>query len=158
MTDDWLMAPCPPPSEAHAEAAEARQNALTKPKGALGVLERLAIQIAALQRTDRPRADNVRIVPLTLVVCLLVLFLSIRWLPGMVLPLVSVGVSTIITIGAMALFGEPMNVINNILPPLLVIIGVSEAIHVIGRYREQLEHSATKLEAAKRTVQHMALA
>lgn len=62
MTDDWLMAPCPPPSEAHAEAAEARQNALTKPKGALGVLERLAIQIAALQRTGRPRADNVRIV------------------------------------------------------------------------------------------------
>jgi predicted RND superfamily exporter protein len=29
---------------------------------------------------------------------------------------------------------------------------------VIGRYREQLEHSATKLEAARRTVEHMALA
>lgn len=62
MTHDWLMAPCRPPSEAHAAAAEARQNALTKPKGALGALERLAIRLAALQRTDRPRADNVRIV------------------------------------------------------------------------------------------------
>jgi nicotinate-nucleotide--dimethylbenzimidazole phosphoribosyltransferase len=40
----------------------ARQNALTKPKGALGVLEHLAVRLAALQRTDRPRADNVRIV------------------------------------------------------------------------------------------------
>lgn len=62
MTDDWFCAPCPPPSETHAAAAEARQNALTKPRGALGMLERLAIQLAALQRTDRPRADDVRIV------------------------------------------------------------------------------------------------
>jgi len=35
---------------------------LTKPKGALGVLEHLAIRLAALQRSDRPRADNVRII------------------------------------------------------------------------------------------------
>ena len=62
MTDDWHTTPCPPLSEAHAAAAEARQDALTKPRGALGVLERLAIQLAARQRTDRPRADNVRIV------------------------------------------------------------------------------------------------
>lgn len=62
MKDEWLAMPCPPPSEVHAAAAVARQNALTKPKGALGVLERLAIQLAALQRTDRPRANNVRIV------------------------------------------------------------------------------------------------
>lgn len=63
MTDDeWFVTPCPPPSVAYAAAAEARQNALTKPKGALGVLERLAIRLAALQQTDRPHADNVRIV------------------------------------------------------------------------------------------------
>jgi nicotinate-nucleotide--dimethylbenzimidazole phosphoribosyltransferase len=62
VTDDWLTVPCPLPSEAHAAAAEARQNALTKPKGALGTLERLVIHLAALQRTDRPRAGNARIV------------------------------------------------------------------------------------------------
>jgi nicotinate-nucleotide--dimethylbenzimidazole phosphoribosyltransferase len=60
--DDWFVAPSPPPSRAHAAEAEARQNVLTKPMGALGVLENLAIQLAGLQRTDRPRAENVRIV------------------------------------------------------------------------------------------------
>ncbi len=60
--DDWFVTPCPPPSEAHAAAAEARQNILTKPKGALGILEHLAVRLAALQQTDRPRAENVRIV------------------------------------------------------------------------------------------------
>lgn len=62
MNDDWLAVPCAPPSKAHAAAAAARQNALTKPQGALGVLEHLAIQLAALQRTDHPRVDDVRIV------------------------------------------------------------------------------------------------
>lgn len=59
---DWIARPCPAPSEPHATAAEARQNQLTKPRGALGQLERVAIDLAALQATDRPRADRVRIV------------------------------------------------------------------------------------------------
>lgn len=43
------------PSEAE-RAARARQRELTKPEGSLGRLEELAIQLASLQRTERPRA------------------------------------------------------------------------------------------------------
>ena len=57
----WLGTPCPRPSETHRSAAEARQNTLTKPPGSLGALERIAIQLAALQERERPRADNVQI-------------------------------------------------------------------------------------------------
>lgn len=42
--------------------AEDRQKVLTKPRGSLGALERLAIQLAALQESERPRADAVRII------------------------------------------------------------------------------------------------
>lgn len=62
MTDDWFLLPCPQPSPEHAAAAEARQNALTKPQGALGILERLAVRLAALQATDAPRAAKVPVV------------------------------------------------------------------------------------------------
>ncbi|AHB48488.1 nicotinate-nucleotide--dimethylbenzimidazole phosphoribosyltransferase [Hyphomicrobium nitrativorans NL23] len=63
MTDTaWLGTACPRPSETHRNAAEARQNTLTKPPGSLGALERIAIQLAALQETERPCADNVQIV------------------------------------------------------------------------------------------------
>lgn len=51
-----FKAACPQPSEQHRNAAEVRQNALTKPPGSLGVLEQLAVRLAALQATDRPRA------------------------------------------------------------------------------------------------------
>jgi nicotinate-nucleotide--dimethylbenzimidazole phosphoribosyltransferase len=53
---DWIVAPCPEPSAAHEAAARARQARLTKPAGSLGRLETLAITLAALQATDRPRA------------------------------------------------------------------------------------------------------
>ena len=102
--------------------------------------------------------DNFRIVPMTLAVCLLLLYLSFRWWPGMILPVSAVGLTALMVVGTMALVGEPMNVVNNIIPPLLIIIGVSDSIHLIGRYREELEHSATKLEAAKNTVRAMAVA
>ena len=53
---DWTTAPCRAPSEPHAEAARARQAVLTKPAGSLGRLETLAVELAALQCTDRPSA------------------------------------------------------------------------------------------------------
>ncbi len=62
MNWDWIAASCPRPSEPHAERARARQASLVKPMGALGRLEQLAIDLAALQRTDRPRAARVPIV------------------------------------------------------------------------------------------------
>lgn len=102
--------------------------------------------------------DNLRIVPLTLLVCFVLLYLSFRWTPGMVLPVVAVGITAVIVIGAMALVGETMNVLNNIIPPLLIIIGVSDSIHLIGRYREELEHAPSKLAAARSTVKAMAAA
>ncbi|WP_295388784.1 nicotinate-nucleotide--dimethylbenzimidazole phosphoribosyltransferase [uncultured Thiodictyon sp.] len=63
MTDslDWLSIPCPAPSEAAAQAARQRQDQLTKPRGALGQLESLAIQLAALQDNPKPSVDPVQI-------------------------------------------------------------------------------------------------
>lgn len=60
--NEWLGRACPEPSEKHRAAGEARQAMLTKPPGSLGALERTAISLAALQATDRPRAEEVQII------------------------------------------------------------------------------------------------
>src|SRR5690606_14621306 len=110
------------------------------------------------QIASKIQQDNLRMVPATLLVSLLLLYLSFRWWPGTLLPLAAVAVSTVALIGGMALFGETMNVINNILPALMVIIGVSEAIHVVGRYWEEVRRGLPKLDAVRETVRHMTLA
>jgi nicotinate-nucleotide--dimethylbenzimidazole phosphoribosyltransferase len=56
VTSAWIAGRCPEPSSAHELAARRRQDSLTKPPGSLGALETIAISLAALQRTQRPRA------------------------------------------------------------------------------------------------------
>jgi nicotinate-nucleotide--dimethylbenzimidazole phosphoribosyltransferase len=43
------------------QAAHARQAGLTKPPGSLGRLEEIAVRLAGMQGTERPRLENVRI-------------------------------------------------------------------------------------------------
>lgn len=62
MLPDWVSQECPAVSEAHRDAAEVRQGQLTKPAGALGRLETLAIELAGLQHAERPRAKRVPII------------------------------------------------------------------------------------------------
>lgn len=62
MLPEWVFQKCPDVSAFHREAAIARQAQLTKPAGALGRLEQLAIDLAGLQQTERPRAARVPII------------------------------------------------------------------------------------------------
>jgi predicted RND superfamily exporter protein len=104
------------------------------------------------------RKDQLVLVPLTVLLCAFLLYLSMRWWPGVILPLAAVVICAIWTIGGMAAVGEPLNVLNNLIPPLLIIIGISEAIHIVERYREELARVGDRLEAGKLTVSTMAAA
>jgi nicotinate-nucleotide--dimethylbenzimidazole phosphoribosyltransferase len=59
---EWVYGDCPGPSVPHHDAALKRQAELTKPAGALGRLETLAVQLAGLQHRERPKAEHVPIV------------------------------------------------------------------------------------------------
>lgn len=59
--NDWLAIPAASPDVGAREAAVARQTALTKPPGALGRLEEIAIRLASLQGTEQPCVDRVHI-------------------------------------------------------------------------------------------------
>lgn len=61
MNADWLFAPCAAINEAARREAEHRQTRLTKPPGALGRLETLAIRLAAMQGSARPSLERVHI-------------------------------------------------------------------------------------------------
>ncbi|MGJ4973295.1 nicotinate-nucleotide--dimethylbenzimidazole phosphoribosyltransferase [Bradyrhizobium sp. HKCCYLRH1073] len=62
MLPEWISLDCVAPSELHRQAALERQAQLTKPIGALGRLEQVAVELAALQALERPGADRVPVV------------------------------------------------------------------------------------------------
>jgi len=57
----WLETPVARPDETARQAAQARQAMLTKPPGALGRLEEIAIRLAGLQGITYPKIDCVHI-------------------------------------------------------------------------------------------------
>jgi predicted RND superfamily exporter protein len=109
---------------------------------------------------SKMRADNLRLIPLTVLVCLILLTLSFRWAPGVLLPLGAVAITALVTVGGMGLFGEPMNILNNVIVPLLIIIGISDATHLIQRYRDEVhaDDDPDRKVAGRRTVRAIAVA
>lgn len=81
--------------------------------------------------------DTLRTVALMSVLLVVVLTLLMRSVWGVVLPLLTVGLATGWTIGSMELFGTRVNVITTILPPLLLAIGVADAMHLLVDYQNR---------------------
>jgi predicted RND superfamily exporter protein len=107
---------------------------------------------------EKMRLDNLRLIPIVVLVCVLLLLVSFRWLPGALLPVAAVGMTSLMVVGGMAIVGEPMNVLNNIIVPLLIIVGISEAIYLIGRYWEEVLKTGNPDQAARKTVHSMTVA
>lgn len=103
-------------------------------------------------------ADQRVLFPAALVVILILLYASFRWLPAVLLPLAVVGVSASILMGLMGAFGEELNIINNIVPILVIVIGISDSIHLVNRYGEELAGGRERFGAARSALEHMAVA
>ena len=84
--------------------------------------------------------DDLRnLIPLITAVVLLCLFLSFKNIEGTILPLLAVLISTVWTIGTMALIGEPLTIVSSCLPVLLIAVGSAYGIHIINHYYQHLE-------------------
>ena len=101
------------------------------------------------------RDDQVRLVLFAILGSLLVLAVGTRSLTGVLLPLASAGMTSALVVGAMAAIDEPLNLLNNTVAPLLITIGLGDAVHVIARYREELARDPDRLEAGRRTMRAM---
>jgi predicted RND superfamily exporter protein len=85
------------------------------------------------------RHDLVALTPVSLLLVVLVLFLSFRTRRGVVLPLLCVMVGVVWTMGIMGWLGEPISLGTLVLPSLLIVIGSSYATHVVSRYYLEIE-------------------
>ena len=79
-------------------------------------------------------ADLKLLVPLVILVVLAILFFSFRGFTPVVLPLLTVLIATIWSVGAMPLFGIKLSVISTVLPVILVAVGSAYGIHIVTHY------------------------
>lgn len=80
------------------------------------------------------RKDLYENIPLVLLVMTIVFFLNFRSLRGVLLPLTTLGLSTIWTMGLMGFLGIKITTVGITLPPLLIAVGSSYSIHILNQY------------------------
>lgn len=106
---------------------------------------------------DDLKADQMTLIPLAGLVYLAVLGLMFRRVSGAVLPLLAVGIGLTWTLATLVATGESVNLVTNVLPVLLLIIGVSSSVQIIATYAEEAarnlgdRRSATVSAIAKMT-------
>lgn len=102
--------------------------------------------------------DQTRIVPLAMLFCVFSLFFTFRWWAAILFPAMAVGISVLILVGTMAWADQPFNIINQILPVLLIVVGVNDSIHVVSRYMEERAVAPTNQVAGHRTMMAVVIA
>jgi predicted RND superfamily exporter protein/CRP-like cAMP-binding protein len=101
--------------------------------------------------------DLVRTPPLITVILVVVLALSFRTLPGVIAPLLTVGIGVILTLGTIAALGYSLSMISVLVPPLLMILGFSYSVHVTSEYHQQRLKPDSKDTVILQTLKHMTL-
>src|SRR5213593_4315764 len=96
------------------------------------------------------RRDIARFTPLALALMLVVLWLSFRTVRGVSLPILAVAMALVWTLGVIVLAGKALTFGTSVLPPLLLVVGSSYAIHVMARYYEQVDAGAPPDEVVVR--------
>jgi uncharacterized protein len=123
-----------------------------------------AVHLSGLPALRVDIVDNLRdnliwLFPAAGLLFLIVLGLEFRRISGTILPLLAVGVGLAWTVATLVLRGESFNIISNILPVLLFVIGIANCVHVINRYAEESERlGGDTFEATRRTIAHMSVA
>ena len=81
--------------------------------------------------------DMRTLLPITFLVIMLILLLSFKSLRGVIMPLLSAGISIVWVMGLMQILGYHIDLITNELPIVLLAVGSAYTIHVINRINEE---------------------
>jgi predicted RND superfamily exporter protein len=102
--------------------------------------------------------DLVRFLGLSMLAATVILFVLFRRLSGALLPLGIVLLSLVGTLGLSASFGIPVSLLSQILPALLLAVGVGDSVHILTIFYQNLERGDPKEGAIASALGHSGLA
>jgi predicted RND superfamily exporter protein len=88
----------------------------------------------------------------------LIMFLFFRSLKAVLFSMIIIGIVVVWTLGTLALFGYKITLLSGLIPPVIVTIGITNAIYLLNKYHIEFAHTKNKLEAIKIVVLKMGLA
>lgn len=95
---------------------------------------------------------------ISVLLIILFLFISFRSIYGVLIPLITVFTAIIGVLGIMQLTGKSLDVMSTLLPTILFVVGMSDAVHILNRYVEELRLGKEKMAAIKITFKEVGMA
>lgn len=95
---------------------------------------------------------------LSILLIIVVLWLSYRSLWGLFVPMIVIVFSLIWILGIMSIINEPINILLTVLPSIMFVVGMSDVIHFVSKYIELLRAGLAKREAIRTTFKEVGLA
>jgi predicted RND superfamily exporter protein/CRP-like cAMP-binding protein len=98
--------------------------------------------------------------PLIIVALAFILFVSLRSLRGVLVPLAAIVVALLWTVGTLAWLGQTFDLVTSAVPALVLTVGFSYAIHVVASFHADFEGDDPPeggRQAVRRTLAHVAL-
>jgi predicted RND superfamily exporter protein len=95
---------------------------------------------------------------ISIVFILILLFAVFRSFRGVLIPMATVLLAVVWSIGILNLSGRGISLLLNMLPPVIFVVGMSDAVHLYSRYLEELRRGLSKAAAIKEMVTDTGLA
>lgn len=101
------------------------------------------------------KAEQGKLLPVAIAALLIALFLLLRQLLDIFIPLITAGLSILWTLGLMGFFNIPLNVVTSMVPILLIIVGSTEDIHLLAEFRRGQRNGLRTEQAIKQMAKKM---
>ncbi|MGB5338477.1 MAG: MMPL family transporter, partial [Gammaproteobacteria bacterium] len=95
--------------------------------------------------------------PIIAAVLAIILAISFRTLSGVAVPLITISAGVIMTLGTIVALGYSLSMISVLVPPLLMILGLSYSVHVVSAYHQERTGAANNTATLKVTLEHVML-
>jgi len=110
------------------------------------------------EMTQSIKSNMKRFIILSFWVIILVLYMIFRRISGILLPLSIVILTVLLTFSFMAFFQTPITVTSQIFPTFLMVVGISDSIHILTIFYKKLGHYQDKKRAIIEALGHSGLA
>lgn len=108
--------------------------------------------------TNVMKIDLVVLLAAAFAVIIIVMSIIYRSVIGVALPVLVVALTVVWTMAIMELTGKRIDVLANAVPTILVVTGLSVAVHVVTKYIDHLMEGWDKFSSLKDTITHVGLA
>lgn len=107
---------------------------------------------------EKMKTELMIFVSISVILVTLFLIISFRTSWGVLVPLAVVILTVVWVIGLMPLLGKKLDIMMVLLPTIMFVVGMSDVVHILTKYIEELRNGANKIRAIQKTFKEVGMA